>query len=49
MVGRVIEQLPDNARSYLAGMAKLCGAPVHIVSTGPDRNENIIIRYPFDL
>ena len=44
-----MEDLPANARSYLAAMATLCGAPVHIVSTGPDRNENIIIRYPFDL
>jgi adenylosuccinate synthase len=30
-------------------MEALCGAPVHIVSTGPDRSENIVIRYPFDL
>ena len=44
-----MEDLPANARSYLQAMEKLCGAPVHIVSTGPDRNENIIIRYPFDL
>ena len=41
--------LPATARRYLSAMAELCGAPVHIVSTGPDRNENIIIRYPFDL
>ena len=44
-----MEDLPANARSYLQAMEALCGAPVHIVSTGPDRNENIIIRYPFDL
>ncbi|RPH94535.1 MAG: adenylosuccinate synthase [Lysobacterales bacterium] len=44
-----MEDLPANARSYLQAMEKLCGAPVHIVSTGPDRNENIVIRYPFDL
>jgi adenylosuccinate synthase len=30
-------------------MEELCGAPVHIVSTGPDRTESIIIKYPFDL
>jgi adenylosuccinate synthase len=41
--------LPANARSYLEAMEALCGAPIHIVSTGPDRNENIVIRYPFDL
>jgi adenylosuccinate synthase len=44
-----LEDLPANARSYLEAMEALCGAPVHIVSTGPDRNENIVIRYPFDL
>jgi adenylosuccinate synthase len=44
-----MDQLPANARSYLEAMAELCGAPIHIVSTGPDRCENIVIQYPFDL
>ena len=44
-----IDQLPANARSYLQTMEDLCGAPVHIVSTGPDRAESIVIKYPFDL
>jgi adenylosuccinate synthase len=44
-----MDDLPANARSYLQAMEKLCGAPVHIVSTGPDRSESIIIKYPFDL
>jgi adenylosuccinate synthase len=44
-----IDDLPANARSYLQAMESLCGAPVHIVSTGPDRTESIIIKYPFDL
>ena len=44
-----LDQLPANAQSYLQAMEELCGAPVHIVSTGPDRAESIIIRYPFDL
>jgi adenylosuccinate synthase len=43
-----MEQLPTNARTYLEAMARLAGAPVHLVSTGPDRSENIVIRYPFD-
>jgi adenylosuccinate synthase len=41
------EQLPVNARSYLETMESLCGVPIHIVSTGPDRKENIIHQYPF--
>jgi adenylosuccinate synthase len=40
------DDLPANAKSYLAAMEALCGAPVHMVSTGPDRKENIIIRHP---
>ena len=44
-----MDDLPANARAYLQAMEELCGAPVHIVSTGPDRSENIIIKYPFDL
>jgi adenylosuccinate synthase len=29
-------------------MEKLCGAPVHMISTGPDRKENIILQHPLD-
>ena len=43
-----MQDLPANAQSYLAAMEDLCGAPVHIVSTGPERSENIILKYPFD-
>jgi len=42
-------ELPVNARNYLKVIEKMCGAPVHIVSTGPDRSENIVIQYPYDL
>jgi len=44
-----MEELPVNARRYLEAMESLCGAPIHMVSTGPDRRENIVIKYPFDL
>ena len=43
-----MEDLPANARNYLEAMEVICGAPIHIVSTGPERNENIILKYPFD-
>ena len=43
-----LEDLPANAKTYLAAMEALCGAPVHMVSTGPDRNESIIIRHPME-
>ena len=42
------EDLPANAKTYLAAMEALCGAPVHMVSTGPERKENIVIRHPME-
>ena len=40
------DDLPGNARAYIKAMESLCGAPVHIISTGPDRKENIILKHP---
>ena len=41
------EQLPLNARRYIERIAELVGVGIDIVSTGPDRNETIILRDPF--
>jgi len=43
-----IDQLPDNARAYLKRVEVVTGAPVDIISTGPERNQTIILRHPFD-
>ncbi len=42
------EQLPANARSYLERLQVLVGVPIDIVSTGPDREQTIVLRHPFD-
>ncbi|MFA5083754.1 MAG: adenylosuccinate synthetase, partial [Hydrogenophilaceae bacterium] len=42
------EDLPANAQAYLNRMEELCGVPVDIVSTGPDRKETIVRRHPFE-
>jgi len=42
-----LEQLPQNARNYIARLEALTGAPIDIVSTGPDRVETIVLRHPF--
>lgn len=42
------EDLPPNARAYLKRIEEICGAPVDIISTGPDREETIVLRHPFD-
>lgn len=41
------EQLPENARRYLARIEEIVGAPIHIISTGPDRAETIVLKNPF--
>lgn len=41
------EDLPANAQKYLNRMQELCGVPVDIISTGPDRAETIVVRHPF--
>jgi adenylosuccinate synthase len=40
--------LPDNARRYLARIEALVGVPLDLISTGPDRDETIVLRHPFD-
>ncbi len=41
-------ELPKNAQAYLNRLEQLVGAPLSIISTGPDRNETIIKQHPFD-
>jgi adenylosuccinate synthase len=41
------EQLPVNAQRYLERMQAVVGVPVDIVSTGPDREQTIILNHPF--
>jgi adenylosuccinate synthase len=42
------EDLPLEARNYLKRMAEICEVPVDMVSTGPDRDETIVLRHPFE-
>lgn len=42
------EELPSAARDYLSRIEELAGIPVDIISTGPDRDQTIIKRNPFD-
>jgi adenylosuccinate synthase len=41
------EQLPANARAYLECVQRLIGAPIDMVSTGPDRDHTILLRHPY--
>ena len=41
------DALPANARAYISRLEALVGAPIDIISTGPDREETILLRHPF--
>jgi adenylosuccinate synthase len=45
---RAYDQLPENAKAYLKRIEEVCGVPVAIISTGPERSETIILDHPFD-
>jgi adenylosuccinate synthase len=39
--------LPANARAYLKRIETLTRVPIAMVSTGPDRDETILVHHPF--
>jgi len=41
------DQLPANARRYLERLAEVLGVPIDLISTGPDRDQTIVLRHPF--
>ena len=42
-----MDALPANARAYVMRIQELVGVPIDMVSTGPDREETIVLRHPF--
>ena len=44
---KTLEGLPANAQAYIRRIEELVGAPIDIISTGPDRNETVILRQIF--
>jgi len=43
-----MDELPENARNYIKFIEEKIEAPVDIISTGPDREETIILNHPFE-
>lgn len=41
------DKLPESARRYLTRLAEVAGAPIALVSTGPDREQTILHTDPF--
>lgn len=44
---KTYDGLPDNAKAYIKKIEEVVGVPIDIISTGPDRNETIVLRHPF--
>ena len=44
---RSFDALPANARAYLRRVEALAGVPLAMVSTGPDRDDTILLHHPF--
>ena len=45
---RDAKQLPENAQKYLARIAEVVATPIHMISTGPDRADTIVLQNPFE-
>lgn len=43
-----LDKLPQAARNYIKRVEELTGAPIDIISTGPDRSQTMVLRDPFD-
>jgi adenylosuccinate synthase len=41
------DKLPDNAQAYLMRVQEVAGVSIDMISTGPDRDETILLRHPF--
>lgn len=40
-------KLPENTQKYLQRVQELAGVPIHMISTGPDRKDTIMLVNPF--
>lgn len=45
---RSMDDLPENAKAYLKRLEEIVEVPVDIISTGPERDETIILRNPYE-
>ena len=43
------DALPEAARSYIRRIEQEVGAPIDIISTGPDREETIVLKHPYQV
>jgi adenylosuccinate synthase len=41
-------ELPEGARAYIEELSQRLELPVSIISTGPGREQSVLVRDPFD-
>jgi adenylosuccinate synthase len=46
---RTWSDLPASARAYLDALSEFAGVPLDLVSTGPERDQTIVLRHPFEV
>jgi adenylosuccinate synthase len=44
---RAYDELPPQARAYVARLAEVAGVPIDMISVGPEREQTILLRSPF--
>lgn len=44
-----LEDLPENARHFLSRISELVGVPLVTVSVGPDREQTIVLKNPWEM
>ncbi|MNC96912.1 Adenylosuccinate synthetase [compost metagenome] len=44
---RTMDELPEDARRYVARIEELAGVPITIVSLGPERTQTITLADPW--
>jgi adenylosuccinate synthase len=44
---RTWSDLPGRAQAYLNRLSELAGVPIDLISTGPERDQTIVLRHPF--
>ena len=43
------DQLPENAKRYLHRIEEITACKIGIISTGPDREQTIVLEHPFEI
>jgi adenylosuccinate synthase len=44
---KAFDKLPKAAQNYLKRLEEVCETPIDMISTGPDREDTILLRHPF--